>query len=724
MRWATKSRRRLSVVGLAALLLGGGLVLTVTSPATADPGLTVTDVNPTAALDTGGTGVTVSGTGFTGATAVNFGTVAGTNLIVLSDSSLLVTTPAEPDGVVDVTVVTATGTSAVSSADQMLFVPVGSPPTLTSVTPNAGTTAGGVPFAITGTGFTGTINVFFGASTIPFAVSSDTLISATLPAVPPGVYDIEVQTPNGGTSVTANDRFTVTAPQPVVSAVTPNAGTVDGGESVIIGGSGFTGTSSVAFGTISVPFVVDSDTSITTTAPPSAPGPVDVTVTTPGGGTSTTGPADQFTFTVPPLALSSLNPTSGSSTGGTVVTITGDGFDGTTSVIFGTAAATFVVKSDTSITATSPAAPLGKIDVIVTTPAGTVSTTRRQKFVVVPAPFIKALAPASGSIFGGTAVTILGKGLTGATAVTFGPFPATTFVVNSDKSITAVAPPQGGGPVNVTVTTPIATTVAAVYTYAEPPPVVSAISPKKGSGTGGTSVTITGSNFTGAFAVDFGTIPATIVVNSDSSITAIAPPEPKGTVNVTVTSGFGTSSPEPQARFTFVTPPPVVTSISPSVGPPSGGTTVTITGTNLTGATAVHFGGVAATTFKVSPDGASMTATTPAAPSGSVHVTVTTTLGTSAQGPADLFTYGSVPQVLHLQPKKGPETGGTSVVIIGKSFTDVRAVEFGSTPVVFTVTSVTSITVTSPTGSPGKVPVTVTTANGTSNATVMFKFQK
>ncbi len=699
-------------------------MLVVTAPATADTGVSVTSVNPGAALDTGGTVVAISGTGFTGATAVDFGTVAGTDVFVQSATSLLVTTPAESDGVVDVTVVTPTGTSAVSPADQFTFVPVGSPPTLTSVTPNAGTTAGGIPFTITGTGFTGTTDLLFGATTIPFVVSSDTSISATSPVSQPGVYDIEVQTPNGGTAVAANDRFTVTAPQPIVSAVTPNAGTVDGGESVMIGGSGFTFTSSVDFGTTSVPFVVNSDNSITATAPPSAPGPVDVTVTTPGGGTSSTGPADQFTFTVPPLGLTSLNPTSGSSTGGTAVTITGDGFDGTTGVTFGTSSASFVVNSDTSITAISPAAPLGKMDVTVTTPAGTVTTTRAQEFEVVPAPIIKTLEPANGSIFGGTAVTIVGKGFTGATVVTFGPLPAASFVVNSNRSITAVTPPEGTGPVNVTVTTPVDTTMAAVYTYTKPPPVVTAISPRKGSGAGGTSVTITGSNFTGAFAVDFGAVPATIVVNSDSSITAIAPAEPKGTVTVTVTSSFGTSKPGPKTRFTVMAPPPAVTNITPAFGPPGGGTNVTITGANLTGATAVHFGSVAATTFKVAPDGTSMTATTPAGPSGPVHVTVTTPQGTSAQGPADLFTYQAAPEVSHLQPKKGPDTGGTKVVISGKSFTDVLGVDFGSTPVEFTVTSDTSITATSPAGTPGKVPVTVTTVNGTSNSTVMFTFQK
>lgn len=82
---------------------------------------------------------------------------------------------------------------------------------------------------------------------------------------------------------------------------------------------------------------------------------------------------------------------------------------------------------------------------------------------------------------------------------------------------------------------------------------------------------------------------------------------------------------------------PVVTSVSPHQGPASGGTTVTVTGTSLTGATIVRFGSKSATSFTVvSPT--QVTAVAPAGPAGPVGVTVTTVADTS-----DAHTYTRIP---------------------------------------------------------------------------------
>jgi hypothetical protein len=114
-------------------------------------------------------------------------------------------------------------------------------------------------------------------------------------------------------------------------------------------------------------------------------------------------------------------------------------------------------------------------------------------------------------------------------------------------------------------------------------------------------------------------------------------------VDVTVTTPGGTSSTSPADHFSYA-PLPTVTGVNPSSGPEAGGSSVTITGTNLTGATAVKFGLTNATSFTVN-SATSITATSPSG-AGTVDVTVTTPGGTSSTSPADHFSYAPLPTVM------------------------------------------------------------------------------
>ena len=136
---------------------------------------------------------------------------------------------------------------------------------------------------------------------------------------------------------------------------------------------------------------------------------------------------------------------------------------------------------------------------------------------------------------------------------------------------------------------------------------------------------------------------------SSTSVTAVSPAATNsGSVNVTVTTPGGTSATSTHNSFDYL-PTPSVTGVSPPSGPDIGGTTVTITGTNLSGAKSVQFGTTAGT---VTADSAtSITATSPAG-SGMVNVTVTTAYGTSATSSEDEFTYAPA----HIVPCSGPIT--------------------------------------------------------------------
>jgi hypothetical protein len=254
----------------------------------------------------------------------------------------------------------------------------------------------------------------------------------------------------------------------------------------------------------------------------------------------------------------------------------------------------------------------------------------------------------------------------------------------------------------------------------KPVPAVTSVTPSQTPGTGGGTITIAGSGFTGATSVSFvssqsmATQAASFKVKSDAQILAVAPPG-SGTVDVVVTTTRGRSGQSASDQLTFA-PGPSVTGVAPGYGKQSGGDTVTITGSGFTYASAVNFGSTPAPAFSVNPSGTQITATSPAG-SGTVDITVTTPGGTSATSNADQFTYVPVPTVTGVAPSCGPLTGSTTVTVTGSGFTYAESVNFGATAASsFTVNSDGEITATAPaTASPGTVDVTVTTVSGTSS---------
>ena len=255
-----------------------------------------------------------------------------------------------------------------------------------------------------------------------------------------------------------------------------------------------------------------------------------------------------------------------------------------------------------------------------------------------PAVTVTSVSPSSGPTAGGTKVTINGTNFERATAVRFGTVAATSYKVNGGGTkITAYAPAEVAGTVDVTVSASAATSVTGPsdrFTFLAP--VITQVTPASGPTVGGTKVTIKGTNLQGAAAVAFGSKPATqFKVNAaGTKITAYAPAEAPGTVDVRVSTPKATSAIVVADRFSYLAP--VITGLSPSTGPTAGGTKVTIKGTNLLGATAVAFGPKAATSYAVNASGTKITAYAPAAAAGSVGVAVSTPQATSA--PAS-FTY-------------------------------------------------------------------------------------
>jgi hypothetical protein len=255
-----------------------------------------------------GSGVAISGTSLTGATAVRFGGTAA-SFSVLSDTTIQATVPeGATTGPLSVTTPAGAATSAAP------FTVVG-PATITSFTPASGLADTSV--TISGTSFTEVMAVTFNGSTAAFTVVSDTTIQAT---VPEGATTgpLSVTTPAG--SATSATPFTVVGP-PTIASFTPTSGPV--GTNVTISGTYFTGATAVTFNGTAATFTVVSDTTIQATAPAeAATGPLGVT--TPAGAATSATPFWRIT-SQPPGPASPVSPSGSMSTTTPAFSWTADG---------------------------------------------------------------------------------------------------------------------------------------------------------------------------------------------------------------------------------------------------------------------------------------------------------------------------------------------------------------------------------------------------------------
>lgn len=291
-----------------------------------------------------------------------------------------------------------------------------------------------------------------------------------------------------------------------------------------------------------------------------------------------------------------------------------------------------------------------------------------------PAPVVLSISPTQGSGLGGAKVSIVGENLRGVTTVDFGSTVVTLKKVNNSKTkVKAVAPP-GTGTVDITVSTPEATSEAVPadrFTYLPKKPAVTKISPSSHGAHLQPTVTITGVNFNGATEVDFGTTSVPFTLVKPTQIKAQAPLEQvEETVDITVVTPQGATEATPADRYTFLAEFPSVEAAGPEKG--FAGETVTLTGSGFIGASSVQFGKVDAESFEVVSD-KEIRALAPPHMAEKVPVQITTPFGLSPEQctgggckPVAHFTY--VPLITSVSPGSGPLAGGTVMTLTGSGF--------------------------------------------------------
>ena len=451
---------------------------------------------------------------------------------------------------------------------------------------------------------------------------------------------------------------------PVISGFSPDSARY--GDTVIINGAHFTGSSAVSFGGIpATSFQVISDTLIEAVVGKGASGTINVT--------SIKGTATSPGFVYESTSIKSFSPISGSP--GTLITLYGRFFSNVTDVQFGgTEAGSFTIVSDSVITAIVDSGSTGAVTV---TSSDGQSGLAGFTFISANSPSLTFFYPKTGSP--GTQITIYGKNISGASKVSFGGIPAASFLYTDTVIIATVGQGASGA---VSVTTPNGQDSLAGFTYINNNPIdssslhISSFSPA--SAAVGQMVIVKGLRLTGASAVSFGGVMAeSFTVLTDSSLQAVVGNGASGFVTVK-----GISGTDSLGGFIFLAPTlqaPAIKSFSPESA--SAGTTVSIYGSHFNGTQNVRFGNTWAASF-VSVSDSVITAVVGNGSSGNVWVE--TNAGVDSL-PGFVFV-DSIPSPINpiLMPSLrsfAPVSGntGTVVYIYGTNFTSVNSVSFGGT---------------------------------------------
>jgi hypothetical protein len=493
----------------------------------------VDSVTPPTGSVEGGYRVRIEGEGFSPESRVFFDDVEADLIIFISIRSFTCRVPPGVGaGPVTVRVVDPLGVGELEGGFTYF-----SPVTLSSISPNVGTTAGGTPIALHGTHLNADMIVLVGGREVSSLVVAEDGLSATAltpPANEAGKADVEAIDTFGRSVIelafTYRDDLMLESVSPVV---------VGHDETPIldIRGAGFSLASSFSVG--GSPSVVDNLVStlrVRTRMPAGLIGAHDLVVTD-GANVATLEDA-VFVLAAPTgtLAVEGVLPTTGDVLGGTTIRVLGERLDLATEVTIGGVVAAFVVESDRVLVVTLPPGSVGPAAIVVTTSEG--SATHDGFSYVIPLT-VDEISPASGPVAGGTAVTITGRGFEAGMHVRIGGVPAIDIVVVDDTTITATTPAGSGGAVDVTVSGHGENaTLHNGFRY-ETLLSVLGVLPTRGGISGGTFATVNGRGFTGGVStVNFGQLPATqVVVISDNKITVRTPFGPPGITDVTVVKG-------------------------------------------------------------------------------------------------------------------------------------------------------------------------------------------
>jgi hypothetical protein len=588
--------------------------------------------------------LTVSGSGLTSASIVQWNGVALPTTLVNAGQLTALVSGAVDAGAGTVGVTVASG-GVTSNAAPFVVNP---DPTIASLSPSSAT-AGGPAFTLTvGGSFVAGAVVLWNGSALPTTFVNSTQLTATVAANLLASQSNAAVTVMSGCATSTARSFAVKA---AISSLSPSSATAGGpGFTLTVGGNGFPSDAVVQWNGSGLATTFVSASQLTASVPATlVAGQGNATVTVASGGVTSNGAS--FTINPPPV-ITSLSPNSATAGGPAfTLTVNGSGFVSGAVVQWNGSSLTTAFVSATQLTASVAAnliASAGTESVTVTLGGVTSSAS----FTVNPPPVITSLTPSS-AIAGAPAftLTVNGSGFASGAAVQWNGSSLTTNFVGGTQLTASVAANliASGGTASVTVSLGGVTSNGASFTI-NPPPVITSLSP--GSATAGGpafTLTVNGTGFVSGAVVQWNGSPLTTTFVSATQLSA---PVTAGLITTAATAGVTVSlggSISNQANFT-IGAAPTISSLSPSTTTAGGVAFVlTVNGSGFTTGSVVNWNGSALSTSFVNPN--ALTASVAAAliaTAGAAAVTVTTGGVTSA--PAATFTVVQGPAINSLSP--------------------------------------------------------------------------
>ena len=526
-----------------------------------------------------------------------------------------------------------------------------------------------------------------------------------------GCPDVPV-TPDLGSDTTSVDGE-VQIPL-VLDRIVESAGFPEGGERVSIYGEGFLEGAQVWFGEIrGTSVLVMSPTQINVNVPAGEAGLIDVRVVLLDGRESTLPEAYLYRG---PLELHEITPRASPSHVATEVTVTGAGFhEGVRILIGGRMLENVTYVDEETIRGTVPARLDGRAR-----PVSVIASDRFEQRIL-PRAFryedalrVLWVSPQTGTIAGGTAVTLFGAGLTSGTQVFFGDTAAEILIDGNGHTLTVRVPPGSHGAVDLRVETALQEkTITEAYVYADEATLTGTLTllglwPGTGAAKGGAQVALAVyglPQFASAqdLEVTFNGVKAEIVEVQPYTHQVIVkvPPGQPGLADVRVTAGSDASS---RGDLFSYGPTLTATTLSPASGGTAGGTQILLAGDGLDGVTQVFFGNREAEIQGTAEDGAITVVSPPASPGmvdvwvirGSDRVRVPVTFDYRSSRPSTFW---------GLSTADGSQAGGRLLRIYGEGFQGFEGpITLGKeTLEAFTVVDDATITIRAITGEVGTV---------------------